>query len=84
MAAAWAQKAFACPNLLPHQEDYLVSRIANICHLRGYKWNITETNPPNDTAGGGSGPKGLSDAAAWSRVWNKKEIRCVKLIAKLG
>lgn len=65
-------------------QDFLVSRIANICHLRGYKWNITETNPPNDTGSAEGAPKGLSDAASWSRVWKKKEIRCVKLIAKLG
>lgn len=67
-------------------QDYLVSRIANICHLRGYKWNVTDTNPANDKVGtkDQSGYiAGLSDAANWARVYDPKEIRCVKLVCKL-
>lgn len=68
-------------------QDYLVSRIANICHVRGYKWNVTDTNPDNDKTGtsGQSGYiAGLSDGDNWARVYDKKEIRVVKLVAKLA
>jgi len=67
--------------------DFLVSRVANICHIRGYKWNVTDTNPSNDKVGtsGQSGYiAGLSDGGNWTRVYDKKEIRCVKLIAKIA
>lgn len=70
-------------------QDYLVSRVANICHLRGYKWAVTETNPQNsdwtETKDGETVThKGLDNAACWDMVYQPKEIRCVKLICKLG
>lgn len=68
-------------------QDFLMSRLAFICHLRGYKWNVTDVNPNNTKTGtkGQSGYiAGLDDAGNWSRVYSAKEIRCVKLIAKLG
>lgn len=86
-----------CPTKVPFEvgrealkaggQDYLVSRMANICHVRGYKWNVTDVNP-NNTATGTSGQSGyiagLETAANWSRVYDQKDIRVVKLIAKLA
>ena len=67
-------------------QDFIVSRIANICHLRGYKWAVTDTNPYNADADRPSGnqTKTLENAASWSRVYSAKEIRCVKLVCKLA
>lgn len=67
-------------------QDYIVSRIANICHLRGYKWAVTDTNPFNADADrpAGNTSKTLENAASWDKVYDVKEIRCVKLICKLA
>lgn len=68
-------------------QDYLVSRIANICHVRGYKWAVTDPNPANDksgTAGNDGYVAGLSDGGNWDRVYDAKDIRVVKLVAKLA
>ena len=68
-------------------QDYLVSRIGNICHVRGYKWAVTDANPDNvktGTSGQGGYIAGLEDAGNWDRVYDKKDIRVVKLIAKLA
>ena len=66
--------------------DYLVSRQASICHLRGYKWGVTDINPYNADADRPSGDssKTLENPASWTRVYDAKEIRCVKLVAKLA
>lgn len=67
-------------------QDFVVSRQASICHLRGYKWAVTDTNPFNADADRpqGNTSKTLENAASWERVYDAKEIRCVKLICKLG
>ena len=57
--------------------DILISRRADICHLRGYKWagtpaGVTPTNAE------------LATADNWSRVFEAKEIRCVKLVVKIA
>jgi len=57
--------------------DILISRRADICHVRGYKWTgipagVTPTN--NE----------LGTASNWAKVYNAKEIRCVKLIVKIA
>ena len=66
--------------------DYLVSRQASICHLRGYKWGVTDIKPYNADADrpGGDSSKTLENPASWTRVYDAKEIRCVKLVAKLA
>lgn len=59
-------------------EDYVVSRHAGIAHIRGIKWtgaSCSCATPSNDE---------LATAANWSRVYDKKDIRVVKLICKLG
>ena len=57
--------------------DILISRRADICHLRGYKWvgSPAAVTPTNDE---------LGTAANWTRVYDPKEIRCVKLVVKIG
>lgn len=67
-------------------QDFIVSRQASICHLRGYKWAVTDTNPYNAEADRpeGNTSKTLETAAAWERVYDPKEIRCVKLVCKLA
>lgn len=57
--------------------DLLISRIADICHLRGYKWTGTPAGVTPTNAE-------LGTASNWSRVYQPKEIRCVKLIAKIA
>jgi len=57
--------------------DILISRIADICHLRGYKWTGTPAGVTPTNAE-------LGTASNWSRVYEPKEIRCVKLIAKIA
>lgn len=66
--------------------DFLVSRQASICHLRGYKWGVTDINPYNADADRPEGDtsKTLENDASWTRVYDAKEIRCVKLICKLS
>lgn len=59
-------------------EEYIVSRHANIAHVRGFKWTAascagaTPTNAELETVGN------------WEMVYAKKDIRVVKLICKLG
>ena len=57
--------------------DILISRIADICHLRGYKWTGTPAGVTPTNAE-------LGTASNWSRVYESKEIRCVKLVAKIA
>ena len=58
-------------------EEYIVSRHANIAHVRGFKWTaascagVTPTNAELETVGN------------WSKVYDAKDIRVVKLITKL-
>ena len=58
-------------------EDFVVSRHAGIAHVRGMKWVGTPTgaSPSNDE---------LATAANWSKVYDDKDIRVVKLVCKLG
>ena len=59
-------------------EEYIVSRHANIAHVRGFKWTaascsgVTPTNAELETVGN------------WSKVYDAKDIRVVKLITKLA
>lgn len=57
--------------------DILISRIADICHLRGYKWTGTPAGVTPTNAE-------LGTASNWAKVYEPKEIRCVKLIAKIA
>ena len=58
-------------------EDYVVSRHAGIAHVRGMKWVGTPTGAsPSNTE--------LATAANWSKVYDDKDIRVVKLICKLA
>ena len=58
-------------------EDYIVSRHANVAHVRGMKWVGTPSGatPSNSE---------LATSANWSKVYDDKDIRVVKLICKLG
>ena len=59
-------------------EDFVVSRHAGIAHLRGIKWTgsvCTGATPSNSE---------LANSANWSKVYDDKDIRVVKLICKLG
>jgi len=84
-----------CPTRVPFEtgrdklkgEDFLVSRVSEIVHVRGIKWNVNYTNPDNaktGTAGQSGYIAGLEEAANWDRVYDKKDIRVVKLICKLA
>ena len=57
--------------------DIVISRSAFITHIRGIKWkgNAAGASPTNVE---------LATAGNWDRVWDKKDIRVVKLIAKLA
>ncbi len=57
--------------------DVLISRRADICHLRGYKWTGTASGVTPTNAE-------LGTAANWARVYDPKEIRCVKLVVKIA
>ena len=57
--------------------DLLISRIADICHLRGYKWTGTPAGVTPTNAE-------LATASNWAKVYDAKEIRCVKLIVKIA
>ena len=68
-------------------QSFLVSRVSEIVHVRGIKWNVSDTNPDNDKTGtkGNSGYiAGLSDGGNWDRVYDQKDIRVVKLVCKLA
>lgn len=58
-------------------EDFVVSRHAGIAHVRGFKWGGTPAGatPTNSE---------LETAANWTKVYDVKDIRVVKVIAKLG
>ena len=57
--------------------DVIVTRRGWISHLRGYKYKGTSAGLTPTNAE-------LSAAASWERVWDRKDIRVVKLIAKLA
>lgn len=59
-------------------EDYVVSRHANIAHIRGFKWTA------NTCTGATPSNSELAITANWSKVYDDKDIRVVKLICKLG
>lgn len=68
-------------------QNFLITRVSEIVHVRGVKWNVSDTNPDNDktgTAGQSGYIAGLSDGGNWDRVYSQKEIRVVKLICKLA
>ena len=58
--------------------DLLISRTASILHLRGYKWTgeAEKDGGPTNTE--------LATASNWSRVYDPKEIRAVKLLVKIA
>ncbi len=58
-------------------EDYVVSRHAGIAHVRGIKWAGTP-------AGASPTNAELATAANWTKVYDDKDIRVVKLVCKLG
>lgn len=58
-------------------QDYVVSRHHNIAHVRGMAWAGTASGvAPTDTE--------LSTAENWTKVYDDKDIRVVKLVCKLG
>ena len=59
-------------------EDYVVSRHANIAHVRGFKWTA------NTCTGATPSTTELANTATWSKVYDDKDIRVVKLVCKLG
>ena len=58
-------------------EDYVVSRHAGIAHVRGMKWVGTP-------AGASPTNAELATSGNWSKVYDDKDIRVVKLVCKLG
>lgn len=62
--------------------DILITRHAGICHLRGYAWTGTSSGA-NVTDGGPSNAQ-LAVAANWNRVYDAKQIRCVKMLVKIA
>ena len=61
-------------------QDYIVTRTADIMHVRGVKWVGTTF-----AQGTSSTPKNadLATASNWSMVYPKDYIRCVKIIARI-
>jgi len=53
--------------------DVLVNRKGWVQHIRGVKWSATTGRPTNTL---------LADATKWSKVYDDKNIRIVKLITK--
>ena len=72
--------------------NYVVTRSADIMHVRGVKW--TGTSYASATYGGSgtnankqpNTPRNIDLATAgnWSKVYPKEYIRCVKIIARIG
>lgn len=58
--------------------DVIISRTAKIMHLRGIKWTASSIAGPSPTNAE------LGTAANWDRVYEKKAIRCVKLVCKVA
>ena len=69
-------------------DDYLISRVADILHLRGYKWTggAYSAGASIGAAMDDAGPTNAALATAnnWQRVYDPKDIRCVKLIVKIA
>lgn len=57
--------------------DIIISRNAHIAHIRGIKWEGT-------AAGASPTNAELQTGGNWDRVWDRKDVRVVKLIAKLA
>lgn len=58
-------------------EDFVVSRHAGIAHIRGFKWSGSASGAtPTNTE--------LETATNWTKVYDVKDIRVVKVICKLG
>lgn len=62
--------------------DILITRHAGICHLRGYAW--TGTSSGAAVKDGGPTNAQLAVAANWNRVYDAKQIRCVKMLVKIA
>lgn len=60
--------------------DILVTRRGWISHVRGVKWDPAAQVPAGATPTNAE----LEAAANWTRVWDRKDVRVVKLIAKLA
>lgn len=74
-----------CPERVPyevdrdslHSREHIITRTAGIIHVRGVAWQnptIADVTPSNTE---------LESADAWMRVYDPKDVRCVKLICKL-
>lgn len=58
-------------------EDYIVSRHANIAHVRGFAWKGTPSGAtPTNVE--------LGIASNWQKVYDVKDIRVVKLLTRLA
>jgi hypothetical protein len=61
-------------------QEFLVTRRHYVLHPRGVKWNPSSGVPakvtPSDTE--------LASASNWSRVWNAKNVRIVRVVHKIG
>lgn len=55
--------------------DYIYVRRRDIMHMRGVKWVGTNVKNPTNAQ--------LETAANWSKVYDTKRIRCVKLVGKI-
>lgn len=62
--------------------DILITRHAGICHLRGYAWTGTASGAA--VADGGPTNTQLGTAGNWDRVYDAKQIRCVKMLVKIA
>ena len=62
--------------------DILITRWAGICHLRGYAWTGTSSGSAVKDAGPTNTQ--LAVAANWNRVYDAKQIRCVKMLVKIA
>jgi hypothetical protein len=60
--------------------DIVITRRAWITHVRGVKWDPAAQVPAGATPTNAE----LAGAGNWTRVWDRKDVRVVKLIAKLG
>lgn len=79
------------PKFEPYREELksqggIVTRDRSIIHVRGVKWNKTDTNPANaktGTAGQTGYVPGLSDSGNWALAYPAKAVRVAKLVASL-
>lgn len=61
-------------------EEYLVSRRHVILHPRGIKWDPASGVPAKDTPSNSE----LGTAGNWTRVWESKQVRIVRMVHTLA